>query len=148
MTQAACAVCNAEFPEDELVYSGVGKICPSCELDQAPESFGGGDGLIVQIAAVLCAVASGLVGYTTTMVESFGGMPSSMSVFSVGFLFKRVFISGHDYVALIGGGLAIVLGAAALKAALPSRDGKGIAMGALAVVLGLFHVVLRSGYVL
>ncbi len=141
MEQVACAACNNTFCADDLVYSEAGKICQSCELDQAPASFGG-NAVMTQIIAVLFAVAPFFASYTTGFVSQMG---TNLTFFSFG-LQTNILTQGQDHVAFFGGLLALAFGAATLKASWPTRDFKGIGIAALAVLSGLLNVLVRSGY--
>ena len=141
MEQATCVACDNTFSVEDLVYSEAGKICQSCELDQAPESFGN-NAVMTQIIAVLFAVAPFFVSYSTGVVSKMG---TSLTLFSVG-LQTNLLTQGQDHVPFFGGLLALAFGGAALKASWPNRDIKGICVAALAIISGLLNVVLRSGY--
>lgn len=136
MGQVACATCQNLFPADDLVYSEAGKICQSCELDQSAGSFGGGNAMMNQITAVLFAVAPFLASYQTG---------AGLTVFSFG-LQTHLVTQGQDHVAFFGGLLALAFGAASLKAALPTRDVKGLGLAGLVLASGLLNVLVRSGY--
>ena len=138
MSEINCAACGETFAEEELVYSAAGKICQVCELDQ---SAGGGFGqgqTLPQIMAVLFSVAPFLGRYVTG---------DGFTRFSVG-LHTNLTTAGQDHVAFFGGLMAVGAGVYLLKKSMPSKEKKGLALGGLALVVGLLNVVLRSGYLI
>lgn len=135
MGEATCAKCGASVEEGELVLSEAGEICPSCELD-AEIALDSGAFTSLNVIAVLFGVAPFLASYVTG---------AGLTQISFG-LHTNLSTQGQDHVAFVGGLVALLAGAAALRESLQSNERKSVMISAAALGLGTLHVLARSGY--
>ena len=123
---ATCAMCGGDFSEARLVHSENGLVCESCEAESAPV-----DGFSPPVIGGLVAgVVPFFLSITTSSEKTVNG--------------EIVEQSFMDYVALGGGGLAIVFGAVALKAAMGSSP-KAMAPAVAALGLGVYQLLRGFG---
>ncbi len=117
-----CARCSAEFADAQLVFSAEGEVCPPCAatLDAGAASAPArlGPVAIVGLVAGLAPFALSVRSSQTTTVN--GQVVASSSI---------------DYIAQIGGGIALLAGLVALVAASRAAEKKRPAAIAGAVLL-------------
>ncbi|MFT3839662.1 MAG: hypothetical protein QM723_21940 [Myxococcaceae bacterium] len=129
-----CTDCGRLYPDRELKLIGPGALCFECATNAgaapAPST------LPLSGVGIAAAVAAGLpflAHYTTSSSVTENG--------------EVVASTYRDYVALTGGGAAVVLGAVALLGALKATDRRNLRLGVIGgiVALGLLQVLRGLG---
>lgn len=115
-----CPSCNSAFPE----VSATG-LCPTCEKDNGGLTTSTGT-LVAFLVSLIPFFVSLNVGSTRT--TTINGVTESTR-------------SGMDYVAVIVGGVALVLGARAFFRARKSQRPKTAKMAGVAMLIGAFHII-------
>lgn len=128
VNQRACARCGVDFDESALSFGEDGLlVCPACTTPERPAGP-----RIPLLGGIACAVAivPFFIHYrvTNSSTIEIDGMTASED------------ISSFDYVAVPFGALAVLLGLAALGLGAARRNWTGLAAGALALLIGAFHV--------
>lgn len=115
-----CPSCKSAFSEP----SATG-LCPTCASDESAPKTSTGT-LVAFLVSLIPFFASLNIGSTRT--STINGVTETTR-------------SGMDYVAVIAGGVALVLGARAFYKARKAGRAKTSKMAALAMAIGVFHII-------
>jgi hypothetical protein len=121
----ACAACGKEVDGSDLFMSAKGEVCAECNLDDEIQSRG----MMLGSLTIVALIAAVLPFFLTVWVTS-GGQTIS-------------------YIAVGGGGVAVLVGAAAIATAPKSGKARSrnLMASLAAVVLGAFHLLRGFGVI-
>jgi len=132
-----CSICGGDFPEDQLVPGGEGKICLSCEFDASRDRAP----LVGPFFAV-CALAA-LAPFALHYGQQASGPGFTVTSFSLGHMEGLQ----HDFIGIGGGLLGLTGGIALAVQGLRSKDwlAARLALGAVLALLGICQLLYGIG---
>lgn len=129
-----CTDCGRLYPDLELKKLAAGVLCLECATNAGA----------APAASTLPLSGVGIAAAVAAALPFFGHYTTSSSVTENGEVVASTY---RDYVALAGGGLAVLLGAVAVLGALKATDRRNLRLGLVGgiVALGLLQVLRGSG---
>jgi hypothetical protein len=125
-----CGACGKPVRKEAVVHAaGAGLLCPLCFTKADITAARRRAGFEGSAAALVGAIAAAIPFIAQAASPQLGGA------------------GGHDWVALAGGIVAAVCGGSTIAAARARASGGWLTVGALAVVVGVYHVARGAGLV-
>ena len=138
-----CPRCETEFEEGSGYLTGNGEVCADCHADADAEEITSAasarTGLSLGMAAVVAGILPSFFSFKTTTTDSITLMTTLPDGTTE--VVTTTSASPLDYVAIVGGGLAIFLAIFAGVTAMKSKDPKVWCVGGVGLLLGVYQLV-------